>query len=199
MDYVEFGCGEEQQCCAELLRKLPSEIQRYASEVGVPQQVIQVVGQKLEHQTQMVPPHEMSFQFHYKKKKTIIKIHFLNLQYLKLTYIILILGVGPVHHLEQFHLNLGLIEEGLLVLDDFDGNVALFFVVERLYHLTERAFTDERIDFVSIEELFTILYDIVMVIVIITIVVQLPLLLVRAVLALSLGRPPLLLCVINLK
>lgn len=64
MDYVQFGCGKEQQCCTKLLRKLPSEIQRYASEVSVPQQVIQIIRQKLEHQTQVIPPHEMSFQFH---------------------------------------------------------------------------------------------------------------------------------------
>lgn len=77
--------------------------------------------------------------------------------------------------------------------------MALFFVVERLHHLTKRTFSYERIYFISIEELFTVLYDVIMVIVIIAIVVQLPLFLVRAVFALCLGRPTLFLCVINLQ
>lgn len=64
VDYVKFRCREEHQCCAQLLRKLPREIQRYAPEVGVPQEVVQVVGEQLKHQTEVIPPHEVSFQFH---------------------------------------------------------------------------------------------------------------------------------------
>lgn len=194
MDYVQFGRREEQQRRAELLRELPREIQRDAPEVGVPQEVVQVVREQLEHQTQVVPPHEVSFQFHWKREESGASAR----SGPRLTYVILVLRVGPVHHLEELDLDLGLVEEGLLVLDDLDGDVALLFVVEGLHHLTERSLPYERIDFVSIEELFTVLYDVVVVIVVVTIVVQLPLLLVRAVLALRLGRPPLLLRVINL-
>lgn len=123
----------------------------------------------------------------------------MNNNVLQLTYIILIFSVSPVHHFEQLHLNLGLIEEGFLVLYYLDGDMALFFMVERLHHLTKWTFSYEGIYFVSIEELFTVLYDVIMVIVIIAIVVQLPLFLVRAVFTLCLGRPTLFLCVINLQ
>ena len=45
----------------------------------------------------MIPPHEVV---------------------LELDNVILVLVVGPVHHLEQLVLDLGLVQEGLLVLDD---------------------------------------------------------------------------------
>lgn len=56
-----------------------------------------------------------------------------------LTDIVLVLAVGAVHHLQQFHLDLSLIEERLLVFDDLDGDMALLFVVVRLHHLTKTA------------------------------------------------------------
>lgn len=65
-------------------------------------------------------------------------------------------------------------------------------------HLSERALADERVDLVSVEELLAMLDDIVVIVVIVTIVVQLSLLLVRAVLALSLLSTPLLLRVVHL-
>jgi hypothetical protein len=43
VDYVELRRGQEQQGCAQLLCKLACQVQRHAPEVGVAQQVIQVV------------------------------------------------------------------------------------------------------------------------------------------------------------
>ena len=53
MDNVEFGRREEQQRRAQLLSKLARQVQRDAAEVGVAQQVVQVVGKQLEDQTQV--------------------------------------------------------------------------------------------------------------------------------------------------
>jgi len=43
VNYVQFGGAEEEQCGAQLLGELAREVQRNAPEVGVPQQVVQVV------------------------------------------------------------------------------------------------------------------------------------------------------------
>jgi len=40
---VQFGGAEEEQCGAQLLGELAREVQRNAPEVGVPQQIVQVV------------------------------------------------------------------------------------------------------------------------------------------------------------
>lgn len=61
MYYVEFWGGKEEQSGAELLGKLSSQVQRYAPEVGVSQQVVQIVGEELKHQTQVIAEHKMTF------------------------------------------------------------------------------------------------------------------------------------------
>lgn len=43
VDDVELGCAQEQQRCAKLLCKLAREVQRHSAEVGVAQEVVQVV------------------------------------------------------------------------------------------------------------------------------------------------------------
>lgn len=43
MDDVELRRAQEQQCCAKLLCELAREVQRYTTEVGVAQEVVQVV------------------------------------------------------------------------------------------------------------------------------------------------------------
>lgn len=48
--------------CTQLLCELPGEVKGDAPEVGVPQQVVQVVAQQLKHQTQVVPEHEVALQ-----------------------------------------------------------------------------------------------------------------------------------------
>ena len=47
MDDVELWGCEEQQRCAQLLRELARQVERDATEVGVPQQVVEVVGEQL--------------------------------------------------------------------------------------------------------------------------------------------------------
>ena len=64
MDDVELRRGEEQKRCAQLLRKLPREVEGDAAEVCVPQQVVEVVGEQFEDQTQVVAEHEVLLQLH---------------------------------------------------------------------------------------------------------------------------------------
>lgn len=56
---------KEQERRAQLLRELAREVERHAAEVGVAQQIVQVVREQLEHEAQVVPPHEVPFQFHW--------------------------------------------------------------------------------------------------------------------------------------
>lgn len=116
-----------------------------------------------------------------------------------LTYIILILYICSVHHLQQLDLDLGLIEEGFLVLDDFDGDMALLRVIECFHHLPKGTFADEGVYLVSLQEFLSVLHYVVMVVIVKAIVVDFALLLVRAVLPLDLGRPSLLFGIIYLE
>ena len=63
MDDVELWRGQEQQSCTQLLRKLACQIEGHSPEVGVPQQVVKVVGQQLKHQAQVVAEREVTLQF----------------------------------------------------------------------------------------------------------------------------------------
>lgn len=125
----------------------------------------------------MIPPHKVSLQF---------------------DDVVLVLGVRPVHHLQQVHLDLCLAEEGSLVLDDLDRHLALFLVVVRLHHLAEAAFADEGVDLVTVEKLLAVLYDVVVVLIVVAVVVQLALLLVGRVLALGLLSSSFLFGIVNL-
>lgn len=53
-----------------------------------------------------------------------------------LTYVVLHLCVVLVHQLQQPQLNLGLVQEGLFVLDDLDGHQLLGLMIIGFYHLT---------------------------------------------------------------
>lgn len=64
VDDTELRSCQEEQCSAQLLGKLACEVERNTTEVGVTEQVIEVVGQQLEHQAQMAPEHEMPLQVH---------------------------------------------------------------------------------------------------------------------------------------
>lgn len=73
MNDAELGGGQEEQGRAHLLRELARQVEGHAAEVGVPQQVVQVVGQHLKHQAQVVPEHEVALQMHWGKGETSIK------------------------------------------------------------------------------------------------------------------------------
>ena len=64
MDDVELWRSQVEQRCAQLLGKLACQVQRHAAEVGVAEQVIQVVAQQLKHKAQVVAEHEVSLQAH---------------------------------------------------------------------------------------------------------------------------------------
>lgn len=57
--------------------------------------------------------------------------------YLIFTYVILVVRVRPVHHLQKLHFNLGLVEEWLLIFYDLDSSPSLLFMVICLHHLQE--------------------------------------------------------------
>jgi len=77
VDDFHLGGGEEEERGGDLLGKLAREVERDAAEVGVAQQVIEVVGQQLEDQAEVVAPHEVVAQF---------------------DHVVFILEVGAVHH-----------------------------------------------------------------------------------------------------
>lgn len=52
-----------------------------------------------------------------------------------LTYVVLHLRVMLVHQLQQPQLNLGLVQEGLFVLDDLDGHQLLGLMIIGFHHL----------------------------------------------------------------
>lgn len=52
-----------------------------------------------------------------------------------LTYVVFHLGVVLVHQLQQPQLNLGLVQEGLFVLDDLDGHQFLGLMIIGFHHL----------------------------------------------------------------
>lgn len=62
MDDLQRISLEKVQCQAHLLAELFCQIQADALKAGVPQQIVQVVGEQLEHQTQMVAPGETAVQ-----------------------------------------------------------------------------------------------------------------------------------------
>ena len=127
MDNFQLWRREKKERCSNLLSKFPSEVERNSSEVGVPEQVIQVVGEELEHQAQVVPPHEVVLQ---------------------LDHMVLVIRVCSVHHLEQFVFYLSLLQERLLVLDNFDRHLTLLNFIVSFDYLTEGTFPNETINFV---------------------------------------------------
>ena len=66
VDDVELGRREEEQRGAELLRKLTREVERHAAEVGVAQEVVEVVGEQLKDEAEMAAEHEVALEFHCK-------------------------------------------------------------------------------------------------------------------------------------
>ena len=57
---VELGSCQEQERGTQLLCKLTRQIQTDTAKVSVPQQVVEIVGEQLEHKTQVIAEHELS-------------------------------------------------------------------------------------------------------------------------------------------
>ena len=62
MDDVEGGVGEKEEGRAQLLGKLAGEVERDSSEVGVSEELVEIVGEELEDQTEVVAEHEVTLQ-----------------------------------------------------------------------------------------------------------------------------------------
>ena len=62
VDDVEGGVGEKEEGRAQLLGKLAGEVERDSSEVGVSEELIEVVGEELEDQAEVVAEHEVTLQ-----------------------------------------------------------------------------------------------------------------------------------------
>jgi len=65
VDDVQFRRRKEHQRHAQLLRKLARQVQGHAAEVGVAQQVVEVVREQLKDETQVGTEHEVTLQPHY--------------------------------------------------------------------------------------------------------------------------------------
>ena len=108
---------EEAERLEDLLATLANQVERNALERRVPQQVVQVVREHLEDQALVAAEHEVLLEAYDAR------------------------GVGRVllvEELEQLDLRLGLLQEGLLRLDDLDGDVLRLALVVRLDHLRAR-------------------------------------------------------------
>ena len=121
------GGREKEEGGGDLLSKFPSQVEGNSPEVGVPEQVVEVVGEQLEDQAQVVAPHEVVLQ---------------------LDHVVLVLCIRPVHHFEQLVFYLSLLQEWLLVLDDLDRNLTLLNLIVSLDYLTEGTFADQTINFI---------------------------------------------------
>ena len=64
MNDPQLWCGQIQQSSAKLLGKLACEVEGDTVEVGIPQQFIQVVREKLKHETKVAAEHEVAFEAH---------------------------------------------------------------------------------------------------------------------------------------
>lgn len=64
MNNPNLGSAKKEQSGAQLLSKLSCEVEGDASEVGVSEEVVQVVGEQLEDQAQVVLVHEVSLELH---------------------------------------------------------------------------------------------------------------------------------------
>lgn len=62
VDDAELGGGEEEEGGAELLGEFPREVEGDAAEIGVAEEVVEVVGEELESQAEVVAEHEVTLQ-----------------------------------------------------------------------------------------------------------------------------------------
>ena len=62
MDDAEFRGGQEKESGAKLLCEFPGEVEGNAAEVGVAEEVVEVVGEQLEGEAQVVAEHEVALQ-----------------------------------------------------------------------------------------------------------------------------------------
>ena len=69
VDDVQLRRGQVEQRRAQLLRKLARQVEGDPAEVGVTQQVVQVVAQQLKHKAQVVAEHKVSLQTHCKRER----------------------------------------------------------------------------------------------------------------------------------
>ena len=61
---AEGRVGEEEEGRAQLLRKLAGKVEGDAPEVGVAEELVEIVGEELKDQTEMVPEHEVTLETH---------------------------------------------------------------------------------------------------------------------------------------
>ncbi len=71
MDHVDIRRGQKQERRAQLLGKLACQVQRDAAEVGVPEELVKVIGEKLKDQAEVVPEHEVTFQANWKETRRV--------------------------------------------------------------------------------------------------------------------------------
>ena len=62
VDDVEGGVGEKEQSCAQLLRKLASQVEGDTPEISVSEQLVEVIGEELKDKAQVVAKHEVALQ-----------------------------------------------------------------------------------------------------------------------------------------
>ena len=61
---LQFACREKHQRGQQLLAKLPRQVQGDPAKIALAQEVVEVVGEKLKYQAQMIAPHEIALHRH---------------------------------------------------------------------------------------------------------------------------------------
>mmetsp|Transcript_29698 Transcript_29698/g.76867 ORF Transcript_29698/g.76867 Transcript_29698/m.76867 type:complete len:407 (+) Transcript_29698:332-1552(+) len=114
---------QEAECLHDLLAELAHKVERDALEVRVPQQVVQVVRQHLKDEALVAAEQKVVEQAHDARRVARILL---------------------VEELQQLDLRLGLLQEGLLTLDDLDRHRLRPILVVRLDDLPKRPLADDR-------------------------------------------------------
>lgn len=65
---VEFGWREEQQRRADLLSELTCQVEWHTAKIGISQKIIEVVGEHLENEAEMIVMDKVLLQLHYNKR-----------------------------------------------------------------------------------------------------------------------------------
>ncbi|EKU23075.1 dual-specificity tyrosine- -phosphorylation regulated kinase 1b, partial [Nannochloropsis gaditana CCMP526] len=145
VDDVHVWAGQEVQGLEDLLGELPEERERDPGELGVLEEVVEIVGEHLEDQDLVVPVDEVLLQAH---------------------HVEVVRGVHLFEGLQEIHLCFRLHHEGLAALDDLHRHLPPRAPVQSSHHLPERTLADPILEYVPVPEDLLALDNVVVVLVV---------------------------------
>mmetsp|Transcript_14083 Transcript_14083/g.37903 ORF Transcript_14083/g.37903 Transcript_14083/m.37903 type:complete len:528 (+) Transcript_14083:98-1681(+) len=153
VDDGDLAEAEEAEALENLLGELAYEIQRDSSKVGVAEEVVEIIREHLEDKALVAAVHEVRQEAHDAG---------------------LVVGVLGIEELEELDLRLGLLQEGLLTLDDLDCNRRARHRVPGLHHLPKRALADGLVHGVAVREHLARPHDVVRMLVVVAALASAP-------------------------